>query len=160
MKYFFEIPIFRLSESDYKKSLDFKINKCAEYYQSRTPDIVYDYVELASRNFKDNVSNYRYGDLIGVIKLFVLGDQIRGELYFIKQRVSSNLKNKKWSLAESKIFEIYIFDYYSNDDIYKQIIMNIDKYKKYHKKLNNTFVDTECFNNIGRCINYKFLICD
>lgn len=155
MKYFFEIPIFRLSETEYNKSLQVKINRQIELYKKNTPGIMYDYTSIVLKNFEDDFSNYRYGELVGIIKLFILGNQIRGELYFVKQKITSSLKNKTWQLQEMKIFEFTIHQSFTSKKIYNLIIYNLDKYQKENKKLRGFHIDLSVFKNVGEHINYN-----
>jgi predicted patatin/cPLA2 family phospholipase len=150
-KYFFEIPIFRCTQSQHITEIESQIKKISEYFRSANDNLEYDYDKLARKGFK--YPGYRYSEMVGMIRLFYIPGQIRGELYFINQRISKNLKNKTWT-QKGKAFEIWLREGDTNQTIYKRILERLNSYKKESKKLSKCYVDKTCFENIGGQIDF------
>jgi len=150
-KYFFEIPIFRCTKEKYLEEIESEIQQISDYYRRGNTNVDYDFDALARKSFK--CSGYRYAEMVGVIRLFHIPGQIRGELFFVSQRISKGLKNKTWSL-KGKIFEIWIRRSDTNETIYKRILNRINSYQKESKRVSKCFIDKTCFETIGKHIDY------
>lgn len=153
-KYFFEIPIFRCYPSQFILEEKAELNKLIEYFKSANSGIEHDYDKLALSSLRLKASSYYYGDLVGMIRLFSLPGQIRAELYFVKQKISRKLKKKTWELKNRKIFELWIHRSDTNKSIFKRVIETISCYHKKSIKISKFYLDLECFNNVGGCINF------
>lgn len=158
-KYFFEIPIFRCTreqfamevEADKQKRIG-NLKSANEDIADKLAEIKYDYEKIAQIDTK--FSSYRYGELVGMIRLFAITGQIRGELYFVSKRVSKVSINKMWILKERKIFELWIRRSDTNKSIFERILKQIAEYQNKSKLLFKCHIDIECFNAIGENINF------
>lgn len=151
-KYFFEIPIFRLTRESFKKEHERRINELAKYLARGKEPTDRD-VDNATM-WLDHQS-YRYSEMVGMIRLYGLGNQFRGEYFFLSnKRIRYNLKNKKWAYF-GKLFEFTVYEDEKNKDIFNRILK---KLKDSEVKFKGRFIDTQSFLNIGECINYKKLL--
>jgi len=156
IKHFFEIPVFRCSEELYFKEVENEVGKLSDYYKSVNQHIDYDYLELANKSssIQSKRTNYRYGQLVGVIRLFILGDQIRGELFFVRQKVTKKFTGGNWTLRSMKIFELSILPKSTNESIFNSIIKTIFNYQKESKVLKSRFIDLSSFEIVGKYLNF------
>lgn len=111
-KYFIEIPVYRIPEKQYSVELENYINK---HLNSGTPqDVAFMQKTLKeSPNLKlkfkeilkdDYGGNWKYNEIIGYIRLFFLGTQIRGEYWGTKAKRKRRTRKKffeykTWKLA-------------------------------------------------------------
>lgn len=162
-KYFFEIPIFRCTSEQFVNEVKVDMQKRIAYYKSGNEDIAdklaainYDYEKLARAGVE--FPSYRYSELVGIIRLFAITGQIRGELYFINnKRISKGFKNKAWSLRGKKIFELRMRRSDTNKSIFERILKQVTKYQSKSKILSKRYIDMECFKTIGENIDFILL---
>jgi len=154
-KYILEILLYRISEEEFYKR--FEIDLMREYERlnvtdTLSPDIKF----LFEKNFDNNYGGpWNYNQVYGALKIYVLGVQIRAELWFSSnERFTRKSKNKRIFLI-GEAFEIGIFPDYSN----KIIIERIDKeIKRTVKNLGRIVPDLECYNNLKYLIDWKKLV--
>lgn len=156
--YFFDIPIYRLSPEKYSIELNRYLTKKLSSPDMSTflksnPKIALQNEEFFTQQFG---GMWEYNEIIGYIKLYILGSQIRGEYSLVKAKRITRTRNKQFKYLSDKIepeLELPIFD--SNDVIYSRILDYINNCKK---KLNNRFVDTSLFEIVGPHIDWSTLI--
>lgn len=175
-KHFFEIPIYYCNEQEYYEHVTKEIK--AEFDSVRSQyDTVYksagkttmatdgEIQESVVRNL--NKVSWQYNLIIGFIRLFVLGDQMRGEYYFVEnKRMSVEVKNKRirWM---GKFFPEFTIKNNSNQEIIDKFIKEIEDGKnhlintmKLSKKFGfgKIYIDTECFLNIAKFVDWQLLM--
>lgn len=157
-RYFFDIPVFRCEEKVCHEEHKNKVAKLEAFYKESNQNInpTFNYRSLAESSLQEKRSSFLYGELVGMIRLFAINKQIRAELYFVKERISKNLKNKTWGLAETKVFEYWVNPTDSNQKIFERIIEEIRKQNN-DGKLKNRYIDLGCFEHTGKYLDYKEL---
>lgn len=152
-RYFFDIPVFRCRFDSWVVDQNDKKNKLAQHLAGKGKSVSPRDLEYAEAWLRPERSAYYYSEMVGMIRIFAINMQIRAELWFIKERVSKNLKRKRWYLANTKVFEYWIQDGCKNGDIFKWIMIRLEKENKEYI-LKNRCIDTEAFENSGKYINY------
>ena len=155
-RYFFDIPVFRCDKGKWSKEQEDKKNKLAQNIVGINKKVTQKELSWSESWLRSDWSAYYYSEMIGMIRLFTMNMQIRGELWFVKGKISKNLVRKKWHLANPKVFEYWVHPGYKNLDIYKWIN---EKLKKENKEwlLKNRYIGIEAFENSGKYINYMEL---
>ena len=163
-KYFFDIPVYRLTKVQYYKELDAYVNKIMflgppEYDEDRRK-FNKKYPEQR-QNFEQHIKNtyggaWNYNEIIGWIGLHFLGNQIRGDFWRVnaKRIVRSRKKvfeYNTWKLAP----EIDIPEDANNIEIFCLINEYLSDCKK---ELKGRYVDTSRFDVIGECIDWRLFI--
>ena len=154
-RYFFDIPVFRCESEKWNKEQKDKKVKLAQNIAGVGKKITEKELAYAESFVGREWSTYYYSEMIGMIRLFSINMQIRGELWFVKQKISKNLKRKKWQYI-GKIFEYCLETGYENLDIFKWINERLKK-ENNEWVLKNRYIDTEAFENSGVYINYMEL---
>lgn len=155
-KYFFEIPVFRCSREAYLEELELEVKRLIEFYKKPREFPGYDYESLARGSVKG--PGYRYGEMVGVIRLYVMSlNQIRGEYFFVDQRVSRRLKSKTWSYL-GKLFEIWVRTGDTNATLYQRILERIESTQRESRTLSKRYIDTECFIINGKYLDFLSLL--
>lgn len=152
-RYFFDIPVFRCDFDTWVKDQEEKKIKLAKNIAEKGKPVTKREIEFAETLLRPDWSAYYYSEMVGMIRLFAINMQIRAELWFVKERVSKNLKRKRWHLANIKVFEYWIHDGYKNEDVFHWIMTRLEKENK-EWILKNRYIDTEAFENSGKYIDY------
>lgn len=155
--YFFDIPIYRLSQEKYSAKLNEYLTKklntpgMSEFFK-HNPSRLLQQQDFYSLQFG---GMWEYNEIIGHIKLYILGSQIRGEYYRVNAKNIVKTRKKQFKFVSHKIeaeLEIPLLE--DNIAIYKAILTYIDNCKK---NLKNRFVDSSLFEVIGKHIDWKEL---
>lgn len=155
--YFFELPIYRTSIEQFyqevEKYIDKKFSKLNDFSKDYYENNPKEKLGWEQGHRKDYGSIWEYNDIIGYIKLYFYGTQVRGEYWSVtaKRIVKTKKKDficKDWSFGPA------ISVHFENDSlgIYNKIIELIDFFKK---QLKNRFVNTSKFDAIGPHIDWK-----
>jgi len=163
--YFFDIPIYRLPKEKYYKERDDYLKKNIYSGSKEHNEIkkqLYEKCPQQEAYIKSHLIQkyggaWNYNEIIGWIKLHFLGNQIRGEFwYVIAKKICLTRKKifewKDWKLAP----EIEIPDDADNKKIFSLIKEYISDCKK-EKELKNRYVDTSLIDTIGPYIDWRSL---
>ncbi|MBE0514409.1 hypothetical protein [Sulfurimonas sp.] len=155
-KYIFELPVYRLSEKEYFSEQESRYKK---HYKEvftkngRVKSLVSfeDYFEKALR-FDDI---WKYNEIIGYIRLYFSGHQIRGEYYQHNVIHIRKTRKKHFAYKTHKLApEINILKM-SDEEIYTSIINYIDSCGI---ELENRYIDADSFRQIGKYVQWNYLI--
>jgi len=156
--YVFELLIYRDKEKafyeKYYKALESFINKYIpnstdSIQQKRTKDYLEDHF------WKNYGGPWNYNQVVGAIKIFTCGDQIRGDLWLSnKKRFTRIMGNKNISLF-GKAFEMTVFKDMTNEDINQRLIKEITNSIKQNER---RIIDMECFLNCSKYIDWMKLL--
>lgn len=132
---FFEIPIYRCSLSSHstymiKEEQKFAPNENKEKFPSS-------YNSAYNHFHKELWYAWKYNEIVGYLNLYIMGSQLRGDVWFINnQRINKGIIKKKFRLL-GKSFEKQIPRSKSSSEIFEFIIDTLTShnkldYKKYH----------------------------
>lgn len=151
----FDIPVYRLSESQYEVECKniIKNNFNCSFKNSNKVFDLETYYEKSIKYF----DIWEYNEIIGYIKLYILGSQIRGEYIQHKSSRIRKTRTKSFIFKTHKLAaEINIYNK-TNEEIY----LLISKYLENCKiELKNRYIDLDNFNQIGKYIAWNKLIAD
>lgn len=162
-KYFYDVPVYRLSRERYYKDMDKYIKK---HMYSGSPNhikMMEDFhrkeptQKLASDNRlrKSYGESWEYNEIIGYIRLYFFGTQIRGEYWAVNsKRVVRTRKKileyKTWKLAS----EINLHWEPDSSSIFLQILKYLERCQK---KLKGRYIDICNFKAIGHYVDWKLM---
>lgn len=161
--FFFDIPVYRNSRSNYDKETKKIITNHLNYFFSRNKYIP---KEQWDERIKKETQWYydrqyiprEFNEIIWFIKLFILWDQLRAEFYKTNQkRIRRNTKNKVIELCSLKLFETSIYHNESNKEIKLKLDEELEKLKK-DNLLKNRYIDLEKYNNLANFIDRHKII--
>lgn len=159
-RYFFDVPVYRLSEERYYRERD-KFIENAVYPEDspfnetmRAKEAAYPNHNIA---FRDHLQRsyggcWRFNEIIGYIRLYFLGSQVRGEYYGVrKQRVvrtrTKTLEHQTWKLVP----EVDVPYPQTNEQIFETVCEYL---KSCRKELPGRYVETELFELVGKHIDW------
>jgi len=162
-KYFYDVPVYRLSREKYYKGMNEYIKKQMESGSPRHIEIMKEFhmkepnqryaAEDSLRQFYGG--SWEYNEIIGYIRLYFFGTQIRGEYWGVnsKRVVRTRKKvfeHKTWKLA----LEI---DLHQAPDS-STIFLKIQKYlMSCQQELKGRYIDITHLMTIGPYVNWKAL---
>ena len=157
--YFFELPIYRVTKEKYYKDMDKYIqNKLSklddfskEYYESDPSKLAA--WKLGHR--EEYGSIWEYNDIIGYIKLYFIGTQVRADHWYVKAKRIVRSKKKDFICIEEAICGATTIHFEKNsEDIYNKIKELVDDIKGTLKKRH---IETSKFEAIGSYVDWKKL---
>lgn len=157
--YFFIIPVYRLSQDDYLAQMAEEKNKVftpeKETFLENNPN----YKILAEEAFiKSYGGKWEFNEILGYIKLHILGTQVRGEYYENDKKRHVKTRIKQFTYITHKLaIEVELPLQKNNTSIYLAILNYLGRCAK-DKKLRNRFVDISYFKKIGPYIDWLKLI--
>ncbi len=157
-KHVFEILLYREAEKVFYQKYDAALHKHLHVtMRDVTSSSVGEEFKMGMEN--DYWMNYggpwNYNQCIGAIRLFITGNQIRGDLWLSnRKRFTRKMHNKNISL-QGKAFELTIHREAENEEIYEDIINRIAASLGNSRR---TIADLTCFHNVGKHIDWRGLI--
>ena len=165
--YFFEIPIYRVSRERYGKEVEAEKEKLLAPLRdlwnsvSSKPVEESEAYQYVKNNFdrEHGTHMWRYNQAIGWLRLFASDhSHIRVDYYWVKGRISKNLKNKLFRYCfEEKTFRLDILPAMTSNEIYLLLrqrleeLMRKEPFRKY-------YIDLEPFQNISPFIDWRALL--
>jgi len=165
--YFFEIPIYRVSQEQYGREVETEKDKLLAPIRniwnslSSEPMETSEAYQYAKNNFdrEHGTHVWRYNQAIGWLRLFASDhSHIRVDYYWVKERITKKLKNKHFRYCfEEKTFQLDIPPALTSNDIYILLQQHIEELMK-KEPFRKYYADLELFQNIGPCIDWRALL--
>lgn len=154
--YFFEIPIYRCSQSTHTnemKDAEEKMVKEINHFNSKSHE-----ERMRNHFHSDKWYPWRYNEVIGWLCLYIMGSQFRGEIWFeSSKRINKGVRKKKF-LWMGKAFEHNIQNQTNSDEIYSEFIQILEELNLNDKFFKKRHLDLNVFKVTGRFINWVELI--
>lgn len=165
MNYFFDIPVYRLPSEKYYEELSIYKNKClndgwSEKDKNLKKQFYKKYPErkisLEEHVFKKFGGQWDFNEIIGYIKLYSVGNQIRGEYFQIDKKRICKTRTKIFRWETDKLVpEISFCQENTNEEIFDMIYCYI---KDCDKELKYRYLDLDNFLKIGQYVDWQKLL--
>ena len=146
----FEINLYLSDEETFYKT---KQEKFQEYISKVgfTNTIPQQIIENFDKNY---IAPWQYNQVFGVIRFFICGTELRGELFLssLKHYVK-NSKHKKFEYEGKLLLEQPLINSSRNE-----IIQNIEFAIKQVQKQFHLYPDLSCYNNLKKIINWENIL--
>ena len=164
MNYFYDIAVYRLEEEKYYREL--KEYKNAHLFGSNENEIklkkeFYEKYPEQKNNFEEYLfkkfgGQWEFNEVVAYIKLYTVGNQIRGEYFQIDKKRIYKTRDKTFEWKSDKLVpELSFYKNQTNEEIF----MNICKYlNNCEKELKNRYLDLDNFLKVGKYIDWKSLL--
>lgn len=159
-RYFFDIPVYRLTEDVYNRKRTKYIEGMARHKDLpfteaiRAKETAEPFFSAAFQDHRYHSYGgcWRFNEIVGYIRLHFLGSQVRGEYYGVrKQRIvrtrTKTFEYQTWKLAS----EIDIPYPYTNEVIFEAVRNYLEACRK---ELPRRFVDVELFEVVGKHVHW------
>jgi hypothetical protein len=157
--YLFEIPIYRVSEEQFWEDYDTALDRhFLELYPGEGRAAVDEPVQrqVEDRFFDKYGAPWRYNQAVGWLRIFALGSQLRGDLWFTDaQKLTRNPQRKKIQ-PRGKAFEFSTFPDQSSEQIVTRLRAHVVSAVTDREKP-GVVADLECFDNVAPLIDWQAL---
>lgn len=159
MEKFFDLPIYRLPEDQYNAQLDKYVNhgvhRSPEESDSnqRNPDHK---VRFEDYLWKQYGGQWLFNEIIGYVRLYFTGNQLRGELWKVDAKRIVRTRRKLILFNRPKIVPEVTIPYESSNEEIFQIVL--DYVNKSRLELKGHYIDASMLENIGRHVNWSALL--
>lgn len=160
-RYFFEIPIYRISQERFNQKYDNDLQRYWEQFKELSGHAHNDIPKTTRLNSEQSFwetycGPWRYNQVFGWMRLYILGSQVRGDLWrMVGKRFHRKTRNQIRPLG--KAFEIDFFSDESSEQILAKVEQKLEQFqKKWRKK--KRVLDLECFRTLSSCINWRKLV--
>jgi hypothetical protein len=160
-RYFFEIPIYRISHEKFDKGYENAFHRHWKNFIGASgldPSQIQDSIRLhVKQGFWETYGGpWNYNQVIGWIRLYVLGSQLRGELWRMKGKQFHRKTRNQISLI-GNAFEFYASPDMSSDDIRVEVMKELNTIQRGLKNQGRV-LDLDCFLAIAPCVNWQLLM--
>ena len=160
-RFFFEIPIYRISHDRFNQEYDDALLRHWEnfaqlsgYTRDNIPETSRLHVE---QHFWETYGGpWHYNQVIGWVRLYILGLQVRGDLWrMVGKRYTRKSRNQIRLIG--KILEIHFGRSESSEEILTRVEQRLQLIRnEWHKS--KRVLDLECFQTLAPCINWRALL--
>lgn len=157
--YFFDIPIYRCPVEKHTQELDNdKKKRLQDIVDMHGPEVIKSESYKWTENHFDRTQWYpwRYNEVIGWLRLYRLGSQVRGELWFTNAKIIRRDLKRKRIYYRGKAFERSLYKSMSSTEIFESICKELERQKK-EPPIKGRFLDMKIFLRTGQFINWKKL---
>ena len=161
--YFYDVPVYRLSRERYYKDMDNFINKNMSSGSVRHRKLMEEFYknEPSQKNAAEERLRQSYGgaweynEIIGFIRLYFFGTQIRGEYWGVNSQRVTKTRKKTFEYKTLKLAsEIDIHHEPNSPSIFFRILEYLDQCQK---ELKGRYFDISHLKTIGRYVDWKSL---
>lgn len=151
-KTLFELPIYRVSEEQYYKSLN-------EHYEKRKiPHNNFLYEESLNQNLrKDFGGDWKYNEIIGYLRFYKYANDIRCFYYQDDRKRIIKTRKKQFIPIDDTLYKIIIIYSYDNQQIAEKITEMVD-WCSTLPDIKKRYIDREIFDNTVNCIDWRVLL--
>jgi hypothetical protein len=152
--FFFDIPVYRCSQDKHSAEMDSE--KCrflGRLQRTSTAEINDDLERLFDREVS---YPWRFNDIIGWIRLFVLGPQLRGELWWNRTTRQVKRGRKRFSF-DGEAFELNLLNVNDSTEIVRLILERLNSLNR-HFLFKGRYIDLSLFMNLSPYINWQSLM--
>lgn len=161
----FDIPIYRCTIERHSQEMEIKKKNYMILPKIQDSKIYQEALKRRMISFEERCwYPWKYNEIIGWISVYLDESKVRGDLWFVRQRISRLLKKKRF-LYRADIFEWPLFFWsdihnMTSEQVFEDLKETILKFIKDHRVLKNSkyYIDFTCFNNVGRLIDWKSLL--
>ena len=160
-RYFFEIPIYRVKRLTFQAQ--FEKDQASHLDRQRAlggvlPGQLRDWESMVrDRYWASYGAPWRFNQVVGWVRLFWLGSQLRGDLWLVRaRRYSRRMAHKQFTL-EGKAFEIWIDEDEADSEILAQLRQEFVELERAFKS-RRLVLDLECFDNLAPHVRWRTLM--
>lgn len=159
---FFDVPVYRLPQREYESHREDYVQQnlsddssFAENFSCGGPKKE----EQWRSRFEEIYGGcWQFNEIIGFIRLFFYGTQIRGELWRVTAKKIVRTRTKVIALREPKVTYEEEIPFGSSDMQIFRLIMNYLKRAQNERFLRNRFIDTSVLEKIGTHVRWNLLL--
>jgi len=161
-RYLFELPIYRVSESSYCAEFGRHLERFwddTERMHGRTRQELFSDDQRAliqEQQWREFGGPWRYNQVVGWVRLFVLGFQIRGECWMVTAQRLTRRGRREYRYP-GHAFTLNCSERMSSDQIRDAVFVELADFQKERRNGRNV-LDLSCFENAARHMDWRELL--
>lgn len=157
----FEIPIYISDEKTFYNKREIHINKgfqrTLKFSMMKEEDILKSSKDQIREHYRKQYGSWKFGQIVGWVRLYILGNQVRGESWALDNKRIEHRTCKKNFIRMGKEFELTFHHNDNSKTIFEEILANLKNITSRQPYLRR-YIDLEPFINLGSSINWIELI--
>lgn len=159
-RYIFDISIYRTTERRFNAQYDRDLKA---YFKRIWPDGAKDRLPKesvlgAEQHFWETYGGpWTFNQVVGWVRLYILGSQVRGELWFVRARKLVRRPRHRQIPMIGKAFELHTRSEESSKQIYQLVLTELKRFRKTFRG-GRLMLNLECLLNAGPHIDWHALI--
>jgi len=157
--YFFDIPVYRCAVDKHTKEMEIEKRNLVKIFEDS--DFTQEGIRLSYSNLENHFDrnlwySWRFNEIIGWIRLFVCGTQLRGELWWVssKRIIKRGKKEFRWY---GKAFESQRIERENSNKIFEILYRCLNQLIN-ERPCKGRYIDLDLFLTLGPYINWRKLI--
>ena len=156
--YLFEIPFYWRREDKFNEEYDRDLANHLAAFEKQTG---YPLKENLRMSLEDSfgrryIAPWRFNQVIGWVRLYKLGTQLRGEAWFMNAKRAGRQVSKKQFSMHGKAFELRVWPEQTSTQIFEAIVEDLRQFEKGSAR--RIYLDLECFENLGSFVDWRTLM--
>lgn len=164
-KYFFEIPVYRCSPQKFERETATLILNTRLKFKTHKGIFTNEEIELKiAQSIERQYYCYEFNEVIGWIRLYVLGSQLRGRYYYEsspsnpvehKKKITRGIRKKRFTCSEGDILQLSIFKDSPSKDIFLALIDELGRLNDRDPDFKSRYIDLTQLRNVGTLIDWS-----
>lgn len=156
--YLFDIPIYWRSQQKFNAEYDARLSQYLIDFEQKSGYPLTDHLRtsLIDGFWRSYIAPWRFNQVVGWLRLYKLGSQLRGELWRMNaKRAGRQLTKKQFSL-KGKAFDVHIYPEASSTDIHRELLQGITAFSK--ELTRGEVLDLETFSSLAPFVDWQQLM--
>lgn len=154
--HFFEIAIYRCRVETHTHEQERAKQKYMEFFEASRESAPSSYERASSWFDSEHWYPWQYNEVIGWLRLYTLGSQIRGELWMAKAKRHVAGGRRRFFYM-GKAFELHTFPSQTDGEIQAEVMQELEQFSKEPSR-RSRYLDLECFEVAAPAINWRKLV--
>jgi hypothetical protein len=115
-------------------------------------------MSLTDSFWRKYIAPWKFNQAVGWVRLYKLGSQLRGELWYMNAKRAGRQLTKKQFSSHGKAFELHVYPEDTSETIYKAVLGDLHSFVKSFRR--KVVLDLEAFEQLGPYVNWRALMDD
>jgi len=155
--HFLEIPIYRISQVEFAKQYDRDVTKHVELLVNETPLSSDQIDKIRGIYAKEYGGPWQYNQAVGWLRLFVLGSQIRGDLWMSSRERYMRRSTRDFGPLVGDYFNVPCSRTQSSAEIRDAVESELLEFERSYRN-GRLVLDLECFHELADHIDWRNLL--
>jgi hypothetical protein len=120
----------------------------------KTPELVKIWKEHRAESYQRAITPWDFNQIVGWIRLFAWPRNIRGYLFFVRERVTGIMRQRTFVTRRGNFIEMNVFLEQTNEEIIAKLKKTILAQAAANSRLRRLYVDTGVLDTLGPHIDW------
>lgn len=159
-KYIFDVPVYWCKESSFWRDYDARLAAHLAEFERQTGYPLADSLRdsLTEDYWRSYIAPWKFNQIVGWVRIYKLGNQLRGELWYMNARRATTKLTKKQFSDKGKAFELFMPKGASSKDICEGLRRELVLVSLESKNGRKAILDLETFDNLSPHVDWRALL--